>query len=64
MYFGYIKDIFGDDGNNDYNGLSVKLQVKCTTTGKISGIFSESVHTVDRNSKQNLQYHTWMREGG
>lgn len=27
VYFGYIKDIFGDDGNNDYNGLSVKLQV-------------------------------------
>lgn len=27
VYFGYIKDIFGEDGNNDYNGLSVKLQV-------------------------------------
>lgn len=27
VYFGYVKDIFGEDGNNDYNGLSVKLQV-------------------------------------
>lgn len=25
MYYGYIKDIFGEDGNNDYNGLSSKL---------------------------------------
>ncbi|XP_031623210.1 transmembrane protein 184C [Contarinia nasturtii] len=26
VYFGFIKDIFGEDGNNDFNGLSVKLQ--------------------------------------
>lgn len=25
VYYGYIKDIFGEDGNNDYNGLSSKL---------------------------------------
>lgn len=25
VYYGYIKDIFGEDGNNDYNGLSSKI---------------------------------------
>lgn len=26
VYFGFIKDIFGEVGDNDYDGLSVKLQ--------------------------------------